>query len=104
LREGSTFRWKSGPGTITSTLREIEAPRRIAWTGVTLGIKAIHTWKIEPREGGSLVTTEESWDGWIAKLTRRASQRTLEKALAQGPTHLKLEAERLQAERSEGGT
>lgn len=40
--EGAQFRWKAGPGTITSTIRRVEPPRLIAWTGETLGIKAIH--------------------------------------------------------------
>lgn len=93
LREGTTFEWKSGPGTIKSTLREVTAPSRLGWTGSTLGIKAIHIWKIEPADGGSVVSTEESWDGLVVKLTRKASQKTLEKALAEGPRHLKAEAE-----------
>ena len=30
LAEGSEFQWKAGPGTITSTLAHVEAPRRVA--------------------------------------------------------------------------
>jgi uncharacterized protein YndB with AHSA1/START domain len=94
LREGSTFRWKTGPGTIVSTLRDVDAPKRIAWTGKTLGITAIHVWEIEPRNGGSLVRTKESWEGLPAKLFRKSSQKTVEKALSQGPRYLKAEAEK----------
>lgn len=67
---GSTFGWKAGPGTSTSTIRQLEAPRSISWTGKTLGIKAIDSWHLEPRAGNTLVREEESWDGMIARLFR----------------------------------
>jgi uncharacterized protein YndB with AHSA1/START domain len=94
LREGSTFRWKAGPGTIISTLEEVSPPRRIAWTGKTFGVKAAHVWAIEPRPGGSLVKTEESWERLPVKLFRKSSQKTVEKALHDGPQHLRREAEK----------
>jgi uncharacterized protein YndB with AHSA1/START domain len=94
LSEGATFRWKTGPATITSTLRQVDPPSRIVWTGKTFGIKAIHVWNIEPLGSGARVRTEESWDGLVARMTRRSSQRTVEKALKEGPLHLKAEAER----------
>ena len=31
LASGSVFVWKAGPGTIRSTLQEVDAPRVIAW-------------------------------------------------------------------------
>ena len=33
VAEGTSFRWKAGPGTIRSTIQQLDAPRRIAWTG-----------------------------------------------------------------------
>jgi uncharacterized protein YndB with AHSA1/START domain len=60
VAEGSEFRWKAGPGTITSTIRRLEQPRFIGWTGRTLGIGAVHVYRLEPRDGSTLVTTEES--------------------------------------------
>jgi hypothetical protein len=94
LTVGSVFWWKAGPGTIKSTLRRVDPPREVSWTGVSLGVKAIHVWRIEPRDGGSVLSTEESWDGFVARLFRRSSQRTLDKALRDGPVHVKAEAER----------
>ena len=61
--EGSVFRWKAGPGTITSTIRRVEPPRLIAWIGKTLGIRAIHFWWLEPRDRRTFVRTAESFDG-----------------------------------------
>jgi uncharacterized protein YndB with AHSA1/START domain len=89
LEEGSTFRWKSGPGTITSRLQHVERPRRIAWSGKTLGISAKHVWELEETEDGTLVRTLESWEGLPARLFRKSSQRTVETALRDGPGHLK---------------
>jgi hypothetical protein len=54
---GAVFRWKAGPGTITSTIQHVERPRLLAWTGKTLGIKAIHYWHFEPRDGKTFVRT-----------------------------------------------
>jgi Polyketide cyclase / dehydrase and lipid transport len=94
LSQGTTFRWKAGPGTITSTLQHVEAPRRIAWTGSTLGIEAMHVYVLEARDGVTLVRTEESYDGLVARVFRGRLQKTLEGALASGLRHLKTEAER----------
>jgi hypothetical protein len=94
LSEGSEFRWKAGPGTITSTLEHVEVPRRVAWSGKTLGLKAMHVYALEARDGATLVQTEESYDGLVARLFRARLQKTLDDALASGLRHLKAEAER----------
>jgi hypothetical protein len=91
---GSEFRWRAGPGTITSTIRRVEQPGLIAWTGKTLGISAIHYWWLEPRDGTTFVRTAESYDGLVARLFRRRLQRALDEALANGLRSLKAEAER----------
>ena len=91
---GAQFRWKAGPGTITSTIERVEPPRLVAWTGSTLGIRAIHFWHLEPRDGKTFVRTEESYDGVVSRLLRRQLQRTLDKALENGLRHLKADAER----------
>ena len=91
---GSVFRWKAGPGTITSTIYRVEPPWQIAWTGRTLGIKAIHFWQLEPGEGKTLVRTEESFEGLLARLLRGSMQKTLDNSLADGLRSLKAEVER----------
>jgi hypothetical protein len=92
--EGASFRWKAGPGTIRSTIVQVDRPRLIAWTGTTLGITAIHVWRLEQLDGRTLVRTDESYDGLVARLLRRSLQRTLDKALADGAAYLKAEAEK----------
>jgi hypothetical protein len=91
---GSTFRWKAGPGTITSTIQEVEPPRQIAWRGRTLGIRAIHVWWLEPSDGATTVLTEESYEGLVARLLRRPLQKALDRALDNSLRHLKAEVER----------
>jgi hypothetical protein len=93
LATGSTFRWKAGPATISSTLEHVEPPTLIAWSGKTLGIRAIHVWRLEQRNGATLVRTEESYEGLVARVFRRSLQKTLHKALADGVRHLKAAAE-----------
>jgi uncharacterized protein YndB with AHSA1/START domain len=96
IAEGTQFRWKTGPGTVTSTLQRVEPPRLIAWTGRTFGIDAVHVWRLEPRDGTTLVRTEESFDGVVARLFRRPLRKTLTGALESALRHLKVEAERVQ--------
>jgi uncharacterized protein YndB with AHSA1/START domain len=91
---GTVFRWKAGPGTITSTIQLVDRPRRIAWTGRTLGIRAIHFWRFEARDGATFVRTEESYEGPVARLLRGWLLKTLDHALDDGLQDLKAEVER----------
>jgi uncharacterized protein YndB with AHSA1/START domain len=94
LAPGAMFRWKSGPGTIVSTVEEIDRPRYIRWRGRTLSISAIHEWRFEGRDGGTHVETDESFSGMLARLLRGSLQKQLDRALEEGLGHLKREAER----------
>jgi uncharacterized protein YndB with AHSA1/START domain len=94
VTRGSTFEWKAGLGTIKSRLEEVKAPHRIAWTGRTLGIRAIDAFRLEEGEGGTLVSEEESWDGLPTRLFRSRLRRTLQSSIENGLASLKAEAER----------
>jgi len=102
LRPGSTFRWKAGPGTITSTLLEVDAPRRIAWRGTTLGIRAVHIWAISPTDDGTLLETEESWEGLLVSVFRRSMRKSLGGAIARGLEAVRVAAETRAGDSSEG--
>jgi uncharacterized protein YndB with AHSA1/START domain len=95
VSEGSTFRWKAGPGKITSTIGRVESLRLIAWTGRTLGIGAVHAWQLERSAAGTVVRTEEAFQGPFARLLRRSLQKTLQSSLENDLQALKAEAERL---------
>ena len=62
--------------------------------GKISGIKANHIWRLEPRDGKTIVRTEESWEGLVTRIFRARMQRTLQNAIDSGPRHLKAEAER----------
>ena len=94
LAPGSKFIWKAGHMTITSTISQVDRPHILAWTGTTLGIKAVHIWRLEKSGKGVLVKTEESWDGLLPRLLRGSMQRMLKRSIASGLLHLKVEAER----------
>jgi hypothetical protein len=99
---GSAFRWKAGPGTISSVIERVEPPGLVAWTGTTLGIRATHCWILEPQDGRTLVRTEESYDGLIARVFRRSLQSMLDGALERGLRYLKTEVERQTAASAPG--
>lgn len=94
VKEGNTFQWKAGPGTIKSTIRSVENERLIAWTGKTLSIiYASHVWKLEPLNGKTMVRTEESWEGIVARIFRGKMRQMLEKVIHSGLISMKTEAE-----------
>jgi hypothetical protein len=97
LAPGTTFRWKAGPGTITSTIQELDPPHRITWTGRTVGIKAIHVYRLEAGATGTSVVSEESWAGLPVRLLRGFLRKQLQRSTDTGLQHLKREAERRSA-------
>ncbi len=93
LAPGTRFRWRSGRATITSVLTVVEPVRELAWTGTSMGLRAVHVWRIEPAPAGSRVTTEESWDGWPARLLHDRMERTLRRSISETLHSLKTEVE-----------
>src|ERR687892_1192566 len=91
---GSVFRWKAGPSSLTSTLQVVDPPGEIAWTGTTMGIRAVHVFRFQASDGGTLARSEESWEGLLASLLKGYSRRTLDKGIRSVLAHLKAEAER----------
>ncbi len=94
VQAGTTFRWKAGPSSITSTLQVVDPPRELAWTGSTMGIKAVHVFRLQPSEDGTLARSEESWEGLPARLLKGYSRRTLDNGIRSVLSYLKAEAER----------
>jgi len=82
IAPGTKFRWKAGGFPISSQLEEVVRPTKVAWKGRTLGISAVHKWTLEARGGGTLVHTEESFDGLLPRLLPGMMQRSLAKTLA----------------------
>ena len=93
VEPGAVFRWRSGPSSLTSTLQVVDPPHEIAWTGVTMGIKAVHVFRFQARDDGTLARSEESWEGLIASVLKGYSRKTLDKGIRNVLLHLKSEAE-----------
>jgi hypothetical protein len=73
---GMSFSWSTGGMNIDSTIQLMDPKRGICWTGRVWYIHAIHCWTLsESPEGGILVSTRESMDGWL--LSRFYSSREL---------------------------
>jgi uncharacterized protein YndB with AHSA1/START domain len=94
LAVGSVFRWRAGSASLTSTLRVVDTPRELSWSGRAMGIRAIHTFRFEPSDGGTLARSEESWAGLVPTLLRGYSRRTLDRGIRNVLRLLKDEAER----------
>ena len=93
LEVGTIFRWQTYGLSIESTIREIDAPRRIVWFGLAQGITAIHAWTMRPSEDRVLVHTEESWDGDPVRAEPEEMQQTLDGSLRAWLQSLKHKAE-----------
>jgi uncharacterized protein YndB with AHSA1/START domain len=94
LQPGSTFRWKAGSASLVSTLQVVDAPREIGWTGVAMGIHAVHVFRFEPTDGGTRARSAESFRGLIPTLLRRYSRRVLQRGIDGILASLQVEAER----------
>jgi uncharacterized protein YndB with AHSA1/START domain len=94
VQPGTVFRWKAGPSSITSTLQVVDPPHELGWTGTTIGIKAVHVFRLQPSDDGTLVRSEESWKGLLARLLKGYSRKTLDQGIRSVLSYLKAEAER----------
>jgi Polyketide cyclase / dehydrase and lipid transport len=93
LAVGSVFRWQTAGLDITSTVEEIDPPRRIAWGGPARGIVAVHVWTFDEQDDGVLVRTAESWEGDPVKAQPEQLQAALDASLRAWLENLKRAAE-----------
>jgi hypothetical protein len=69
LRNRSRFRWNTFGVRITSKVLEFEPPTRLAWETHGIGLEGYHAWVLTPLADGSThVLTEETQNGWLARL------------------------------------
>lgn len=91
---GTQFVWKSGGVTIRSTIREMEAPRLVVWTGETIGIKAVHRWQFSSDGDTTHVYTEETFTGFLPWLLPGTMRDAISEALNDGVRKLKTASEK----------
>lgn len=68
LAPGMQFEWRTFGVNLMSTVKEFELHSRLAWDAKATGIEAYHAWVIERQKGKTLVLTEETQHGWLARL------------------------------------
>ena len=93
LAVGSSFDWETAGLAIRSTIRELVPGRRIAWDGTVQDILGIHVWTFVPHDDGTLVRTEESWEGGVATAGPPEVQKALDDSLVAWLDRLKARAE-----------
>lgn len=88
------FYWKSGGLTIRSTLHTVENNSLIGWSGKAFGAMAIHNWQFEKRNDTTVVTVEESMEGWLVRWFKNMFQSKLITSTQRWLNYLKNECER----------
>jgi len=94
LQPATTFDWQSGGAKIHSTLQPIDRFNHIGWTGKSVGILAIHNWKLTIENGQTKVEVEESMEGLLASLFKKTFNRSLEMGMQKWLDLLKAENEK----------
>jgi len=94
LKPGTTFDWESGGTKIHSALHTVEPFKYFGWTGKAYGLLAIHNWTLTETDGQTIVSVDESMEGFVAKLFRKSFNRNLEKGLQNWLSMLKQECEK----------
>jgi len=75
-------------------LHTIDPFRQIGWTGKTFGMFAIHNWTITEKDGRTVVSVEESLEGFFAKLLKYTFSKSLENGMQKWLDLLKQECEK----------
>ena len=95
VQAGTVFNWTTGGAAITSTVHTMQPHTSFGWTGKTFGLFAIHNWTLKRQSADStLVTVEESMEGWLASLFKKTFNKNLAKGMAFWLTALKAAAEK----------
>lgn len=101
LQAGTLFRWKAMGLSIVSCLEEVVPMSRLAWSGNSLGMQAVHSWTFRARGGVTYVETTEALYGWFPRILKLMDPHFLDKSLEAALVKLKQAAER-KAENKEG--
>jgi uncharacterized protein YndB with AHSA1/START domain len=94
LKAGTTFKWKSGFAKIYSTLHTVDPFTNFGWIGKTFGMHAIHNWTFNETNRQTIVSVEESIEGFFAKLLKKSFNKDLKKSTRNWLDLLKQECEK----------
>ncbi|MEM8982989.1 MAG: SRPBCC domain-containing protein [Pseudomonadota bacterium] len=70
LRADSVFHWKTMGLRFESRVAEFEPPTRLSWESKHRFIAGYHAWLLLPKDGGTLLITDESMGGFLAYMQR----------------------------------
>jgi hypothetical protein len=93
IKEGSIFTAELGGLKWDLKVTKAERPYKIVWGGKRLGIKAVHEWAFNEKDGKTIVTTRESMTGWILFLTSPKVRKILSSTDEKWLADLKIKAE-----------
>ena len=94
IQPKSTFKWHSGGANIHSTLHTVDKYRHLGWTGKAMGTFAIHNWTLTEINGQTEVSVDESMEGFLAKLFKKAFNKTMAIGMQKWLEVLKKECEK----------
>lgn len=95
LKPTNTFSWNSGGANILSTLQIVDPNKELSWTGKSLGIRAIHTWKLSEQNGRTTIFVYESMEGFLVGLFKKTFNKKLNSGMQKWLDLLKIECEKL---------
>lgn len=70
LAANVTFHWTTFNLRVTTTVKECEPERRLAWFGSGYGSSGYHSWTLEPRGDQCFAITEETQRGVLPSVAR----------------------------------
>ena len=93
LKEGSKFEANLGGLRWDLTVSEANKPRSLVWVAKRTGLKGVHSWEFQEREGKTVVTTKETMSGWMMAPLYFMARSTLSKTDSEWLADLKVKAE-----------
>ena len=93
IAEGSKFKWKAGGISYNSIIHTCKNDA-FGWTGTTIGAYAVHNWYLIENDGKTLVKVEESLEGLVINIMKKAMQKKLPEMMKKNLIELKSECEK----------
>lgn len=94
VEEGTEFIWKSAGINFTSKIHTCQPYQFFGWTGKTIGASAIHNWIFKQLGETTLITVEESMQGFFPSLLTKKFQKNLEEGIRKSLEELKSASEK----------
>lgn len=74
VAKGQTFTFRSGPGRITATFEEVEAPSVLAFEGTGMGATSAYRFELTPVFGGTRLAASQSMSGMAVRPMKKMLQ------------------------------